>query len=253
MLNKISKLFTARKLKLPLLGLLLTIGVIGEQTKPVLSNQTPTISTNEPSVLSRFRQVREQRNLIRKIVLEKEKRRNLAESSLETANVKDEVKHRSRFVSSSKLLRNIKTTPEITSLFSLTPRFPRTNFPTQDGTYLYGQSPISDQIGQGYIVFENRQGKITGALYMPQSEFSCFQGAIEPSGELAMTVTSSPGEVGVNQIATANQFQIPNYNDEQTRTYPYSVALPDYHRISAISTNDQRILQLCQEYYTELS
>ncbi|WP_228048944.1 MULTISPECIES: hypothetical protein [unclassified Nodularia (in: cyanobacteria)] len=179
-----TKFLSGCQLRLPILSLLLTLGFVGEQTKPVLSNQIQTASG---------------------------------------------------------------------AVVSSTPGSVRGNFPTTDGTYLYGQSPAANQIGQAYVLFEQRQGKITGALYMPQSEFSCFQGAMEQSGELAMTVTASPGEVGVNQIATGNQFQIPNYSDDQMISYPYSVALQDYHQINSISANDQRILQICKEVYTDVN
>jgi hypothetical protein len=262
-LHQITQLFTMRQLRLPLLGLLLTLGVVGEQTQPVLSQQTPTTSAaislnanldadEEPPVLSRLRQVREQRNLRRRLAIEREKRQNLAQQAPTVTAENGEVQQRSRLVSSNQLLRNINTPAPMTAQFQRSRPSPRTSFPAEDGTYLYGQSPTPDQIGQGYIVFEKRQGRITGALYMPQSEFSCFQGALQPSGELAMTVNSSPGEVGVNQIATGNQFQIPNFNDDQTHSYAYSVTLHDYHRIYAISANDTRIVQMCQEFYTKL-
>jgi hypothetical protein len=47
-----------------------------------------------------------------------------------------------------------------------------------NGTYLYGESAASDQIGQGYVVFNHKNGRVVGALYYPASEFSCFSGAI---------------------------------------------------------------------------
>ncbi|WP_414527992.1 hypothetical protein [Nodularia chucula] len=265
MLNKITKLFSVGQWRLPLLSLLLTLGVVGEQTTPVLSNQIQRTSTaipldahvgssNQTPVLSRLRQVREHRNLIRKLAIERENRKNLSQSQLQTTNpVKGELQQRSRLIFSTQLLRNINTPALNTGLFSRTPVRTRGNFPTEDGTYLYGQSPISDQVGQGYILFEKRQGRITGALYMPQSEFSCFQGAIEQSGELAMTVTTSPGEIGVNPVATGNQFQIPSYNDDQTRSYPYSVTLEDYHRIDLISANDEGILENCKQFYSSVN
>jgi hypothetical protein len=264
-LHQITQLFTMRQLRLPLLGLLLTLGVVGEQTQPVLSQQTPSTSaaiplntnfegsSEESPVLSRLRQVREQRNLRRRLAIEREQRQNLAQQAPTVTPVNGEVKQRSRLVSSNQLLRNINTPAPMTAPFPRSRPAPRTGFPAEDGTYLYGQSPTPDQIGQGYIVFEQHQGRITGALYMPQSEFSCFQGALQPSGELAMTVNSSPGEVGVNQIATGNQFQIPNFNDDQTHSYAYTVTLHDYHRIDAISANDRRIVQMCQEFYTNLN
>lgn len=66
---------------------------------------------------------------------------------------------------------------------------PKARFPREDGIYLYGQSQKPGEMGQGYIIFEKRQGNVTGALYMPNSEFSCFNGTLEQTGELAMTVT----------------------------------------------------------------
>ncbi|AHJ28098.1 hypothetical protein PN465_21255 [Nodularia spumigena CS-584] len=262
MLNNITKFLTARQWRFPILVLLLTLGVVGEQTKPVWSNQIETASgamevdanfaesSNQAPVLSRLRQVREQRNLIQKMAAERQNSQNPQQSPPDSLNTDNsQVQQRSRFVSSAKLLNNINTAPQPTSLFTR-PESVRANFPTKDGTYLYGQSPVANQIGQAYVLFENRDGRITGALYMPQSEFSCFQGAIDQSGELAMTVTTSPGEVGTNQLATGNQFQIPSYSDDQMVSYPYSVALQDYHQLNSISTNDQRILEMCKEVYS---
>ena len=264
MLTNITTFLTARRLRLPILGLLLTLGVVGEQTRPVLSNQLQTASNSitldgdfaesgdQTPVLTRLRQVQEQRNLIRGIAVEEQSENNIQQSEVETSNTdSNEVTRRSKLVSSSQLLRNIRNTPEVPALVTRIPGSTRAraNFPQKDGTYLYGDSPQANQIGQSYILFENRQGRITGALYMPQSNFSCFQGAINPSGELAMTVTTSPGDVGINQLATANQFQLPSYSDDQMITYPYSVGLQDYHPINSISTNDERILQSCKAIY----
>lgn len=264
MLNNITKFLTARRLRFPILGLLLTLGVVGEQTKPVLSNQMLAASTSiaidanvaesthQAPVVSRLRQIQQQRNLIRRITAESKNRNNPPQSQLEVLNTDNiEVQQRSRLVSSTQLLRNIRTAPESTALVPRIPGSARAKFPEKDGTYLYGESPEANQIGQAYVLFEKRQGRITGALYMPQSEFSCFQGAIDKSGELAMTVTTSPGEVGGNQLATANQFQIPSYTDDQMISYPYSVGLQNYHQLDSISANDQRILQMCKGVYTE--
>ncbi|MEA5514036.1 hypothetical protein [Nodularia sp. UHCC 0506] len=263
MLTNITKFLTARQLRLPILGLLLTLGVVGETIKPVLSNQIQTASTsmtldanftdstNQTSVLSRLRQVKNQRNLIRRLAARGQNENHVQHSQLETFNTDNsQVTRRTKLVSSAQLLRNIRNTPATTALVTRTPGSARANFPKKDGIYLYGESLQANQLGQAYVLFENRQGRVTGALYMAQSEFSCFQGAIDKSGELAMTVTTSPGEVGVNQLATANQFQIPSYTDDQMISYPYSVALQDYHQLNSISTNDQRILQMCKEVYS---
>jgi hypothetical protein len=122
---------------------------------------------------------------------------------------------------------------------------PKVNLPQKDGIYLYGQSPQPDQLGQGYVLFQKRQGRLIGALYMPRSEFSCFQGTLEPSGELAMTVTGSPEAGGIREVATTSR--IPSFNEDQAMSYSYSVALKDYHKINAISASDRRILQMCNQ------
>ena len=49
----------------------------------------------------------------------------------------------------------------------------------KDGVYLYGESSQPEQIGQSYMVFEVKQGQVTGAFYMPRSSFDCFTGVPE--------------------------------------------------------------------------
>jgi hypothetical protein len=140
------------------------------------------------------------------------------------------------------LAKNVSELPNNTSN---SPESLPNTFPEQDGTYLYGQSPTPNLLGQGYIVFQKRQNRVLGALYMPNSEFSCFQGTIAKSGELAMTVKSSPGEVGAREISTASR--IPRLVDDESVSYAYSVTLKDYHRLNGLSANDQQILQMCRQ------
>ncbi|MBD2664027.1 hypothetical protein B6N60_03637 [Richelia sinica FACHB-800] len=140
------------------------------------------------------------------------------------------------------LVKNVSELPNNTS--NIPESFSNT-FPEQDGTYLYGQSPKPNLLGQGYIVFQKQQNRVLGALYMPNSEFSCFQGTIAKSGELAMTVKSSPGEVGATEISTASR--IPPLVDDESVSYAYSVTLKDYHRLNGLSDNDQQILQMCRQ------
>lgn len=119
------------------------------------------------------------------------------------------------------------------------------NFPRKDGIYVYGKSPQANQLGEEYIVFEVKRGKVVGALYMPQSEFSCFNGSIK-SGELAMMVAGFPdnGEGPVQVAAVGNPAMGVG---EQPIIYPYSVQLKDYHQLSQVSQNDQRMLGMCQD------
>jgi hypothetical protein len=235
-LNKIYQFCSLRQLSVPVVGLLLTLGIVGEQTKPVLSQQIDAGSTStalvqdhqdssETTLLKQLREVRTQRTQL-----------------WEASENKNDLK----------TTKNLKTVPK-TAAVAIAPQksakstatTPTANFPKEDGVYLYGQSPQANQLGQGYIVFEKRQGQVKGALYMPSSEFSCFQGTLDKSGDLAMTVKSSPDAGGLTEVATSNI--LPKINDDEPITYAYTVALQDYHQLGSISANDRRILQICNQ------
>ncbi|NET69616.1 MAG: hypothetical protein F6K62_00720 [Sphaerospermopsis sp. SIO1G2] len=233
MLN-ISKIIPQGKLKIPTLSLIATasvlvLGTIGQMTTINLKSQaiaadipgyTNRIQSGENSLLSKLRSFRDTKS-------------QFSSDTTNTIETKDSL--------SETLKRSIQiqtnTKPSIQEpLFTL---------PKQDGIYLYGQSSVPDQLGQGYIVFQKHKGKVTGALYMPSSEFSCFQGTIARSGELAMTVTSSPSETGIAQVSATSR--IPRITDEISPTYAYSVALRDYHQLASVGENDRKILQACQQ------
>lgn len=129
---------------------------------------------------------------------------------------------------------------------------PRGKLPEKDGIYLYGQSPKPEQVGQEYMVFEARAGKVIGAFYLPHSEFSCFYGTLQ-SGDLALTVSNGPGSSPhEDSIATQNSQQVATASDKpqiegyNQTTYPYFVALQDYHQLASVSSNDQQILRTCK-------
>lgn len=130
---------------------------------------------------------------------------------------------------------------------------PRGKLPEKDGVYLYGQSPKPEQVGQEYMVFEVRGGKVVGAFYLPHSEFSCFSGTLQ-SGSLALMVANSPGsDVAEDSIAAQNSQQVATASDKpqiggysQTSS-AYSVALQDYHQLASVSSNDQQILKTCKQ------
>jgi hypothetical protein len=237
---------------------MITLGVLGEHTKPVLSNQIKTDSQNSSAthLLSQLREVRAQRNVTLTASETHNNVENLqhrqAGKSATIPNI--ELSSTETFLqpSSKSSAKDLKTTPATTAMMSRTKKsaaeaanVPVSNLPQKDGVYLYGQSPKPNQIGQGYIIFEKSQAQVKGAMYMPNSEFSCFQGQVDRSGELAMTVNASPDETSSNQVATANS--IPKVNDDELSTYAYSVALQDYHQLKSISTNDKRILQMCNQ------
>jgi hypothetical protein len=121
---------------------------------------------------------------------------------------------------------------------------PKGKLPITDGIYLYGQSPESNRLGQEYMVFEMRQGKVKGAFYLPQSEFSCFQGTLT-SGKLSVTVAAdADSEADTAQVAAAGTQTEDVYGDIPSS---YAVGLQNYYQLTNISNNDRRILTACQQ------
>ncbi|WP_193196620.1 hypothetical protein [Nostoc sp. MG11] len=266
MLNNIRQFLPPLKLGIPLVGLLLTLGFVAKQTQPVLSSQIEKASilvtdsqvssariqkSSETPLLSRLREVREQRSQRKTASRFRDsefEQRKLAKSTPVRSKVSRRSQQRSKYIASASLSRKNQTValvPEPKASVKEAGILPRANFPAKNGIYLYGQSPKPNQLGQGYIIFQKQQGRVRGALYMPQSEFSCFQGTLDRSGELAMTVKGSPDEASSSQVATTNR--LPRVADDESTSYAYSVALQDYHQLNRISANDRRILQMCNQ------
>ncbi|MBD2727093.1 hypothetical protein H6G96_12310 [Nostoc sp. FACHB-892] len=233
MLNNLHQLLSPRQWGISLagLGLLLGLGFMAKQTQVVSVTGSSFSSAqiqkpSENSLLSQLRRVREQRGQL-----------NAASGD------RGFFGHKSG-----------KTLPTTTALVPGSQGatkgaevLPKANFPVKDGIYLYGQSPKSNQLGQGYIIFQKQQGKVTGALYMPQSEFNCFQGTLNPSGELAMTVNGSSNEASYprsNQVAASNRPS--KVSEDEFSSYAYSVALQDFYQLNSITASDRHTLQMCK-------
>lgn len=238
MLNNIDQFRSLRQLSVPAMGLLLALGIVGEHSRPVLSEQTQQVPTSTELVattpLTRLRQVREQRNEL----WDNAQYNKYGKTAPQTAALVGNQK--STKVGTTLPKANTSTVVGVRPERSL-----RANFSQEDGVYLYGQSPQPNQIGQGYIVFEKHQGRVEGALYVPSSEFSCFQGTLDKSGELAMTIKALPDEGAASQVATNNRLPKTTNDIDVPSTYAHSVALQNYHQIKAVSANDRRILQMC--------
>ena len=230
MLNHISKLITSSQLKFPLTGLIISVGVLGivyssqQHQKLLLSAALSTnnyISDNHQNEINSGYSIRSRLGEIKQEEVEKSQVSNSANSYQ---------------LSTDKFRKN--TTKLSTNTIKSSGK-EKLQFPEQDGIYLYGKS------AEGYIVFQKRQNQIIGALYVPQSEFTCFQGSLAKSGKLAMMVRTLPGEVETIEVATTST--IPKINENEFTTYPYSVTLEDYHRLSYVSSNDREILQICEQ------
>ncbi|MDD1422571.1 hypothetical protein MEO40_26385 [Dolichospermum sp. ST_sed1] len=222
---------TSSKFQFPVVGLIISIGVLGinyssQQHYKLLSSSALAANyvvphhqshiNSNPALLSRVQEIKQE--------------------SIQQSPVNSYYQ-----VSTDKLTENITTLSTNTRELD---RKRNVQFPEQDGIYLYGQSATPNQLGQGYVLFQKQQSKIIGALYVPQSEFSCFQGTLAESGELALTVKSSPGEVGAIEVSTSST--IPKISDDESTTYAHSVTLQDYHQLNSLSANDREMLQMCK-------
>jgi len=125
-----------------------------------------------------------------------------------------------------------------------------------DGTYLYGQTSQPGQIGQEYVVFEARQGKVVGAMYMPSSEYACFYGTLN-SKQMNLTVVNPYNQTAFShtiareqttQVAAAGG-QIDLENTYDSLTYPHSIGLEGYLPINQVGDNDKQILNTCVSNY----
>ena len=107
------------------------------------------------------------------------------------------------------------------------------------GTYLYGTSPQSAQIGQEYMLFKVHQGEVKGAVYLPHSEFSCFTGTFV-NNQMRMSIIH-PYD-GTRHDYAVN-LRIPTIADRNGQWA--EIELEGYHRLDAISHNEQKILNTC--------
>lgn len=114
----------------------------------------------------------------------------------------------------------------------------------EDGTYLYGESSQPEQIGQAYMVFEVKQGHLTGAFYMPSSSFDCFSG-IATGNQLKLNITESYSqETYSHSIGFNNSSVVASVGSQGADKN--NLLLDGFQRLPNLSQNDQRILNQCK-------
>ena len=60
----------------------------------------------------------------------------------------------------------------------------------ENGSYLYGESPVAETVGAVYFVFEVDAGRLFGAMYQPSSSFDCVYGQVS-TGHLNLQVVDA--------------------------------------------------------------
>ncbi len=93
-----------------------------------------------------------------------------------------------------------------------------------DDVYLYGNSPAPNQLAHNYVVFERHKGKVVGAFYSPQSEFTCFAGNLQGTRlDVEALVSEEPAPQAVRAQLTS------------------------LHQLQRVSANDRRMLTACKQ------
>ena len=227
MFNNLNRLFSSLNWKIPLFAFSLTLGVVAQSTSPVFASQTHTI--------------RQSQSVSIKSETNTDSLSSYSSSHSTSFVVSGDSNYSHKWKTSSRIIGDVNQyqASVIRASFGK-----RTSLPQQDGVYLYGQSSQPGQLGKGYIIFERKRGKVTGALYMPSSEFSCFRGTLRQNGKLAMTVNGYPGESSTPQVASVRT--LPNPQETGAINYDYSVRLQNYHRLNSIGASDRRVLQMCK-------
>lgn len=96
--------------------------------------------------------------------------------------------------------------------------------PLVDGVYLFGDSPQPNQLTRNYVVFERSNGKVVGAFYSPQSEFTCFTGDLQ-----------------------GTRLDVEALVPEESETQAVRAQLANLYPLQQVSSNDQRILAVCRQ------
>lgn len=265
MFKDIKKMIISRRFALPLLGLAIAIAAVGQRAQPVLSKQIALLqATTSKAVEEKVPTITWMANnseiTSESISKEARLRRALNRSSSQQQSAAISVSPGETY---TWMQRNISDNSEdltdklkrlsiakkrtIGNKASIKGRIPKNNYPNSDGVFLYGSSPQPGQFGKGYIVFEKQDAKVLGAMYMISSEFNCFQGTLDKSGEIAMTVKGYAGDVSLNQVASANR--LPKINENELTNYPYSLTLKNYYQLDSVDNNDQLILEACKAQF----
>lgn len=104
-----------------------------------------------------------------------------------------------------------------------------------NGTFLYGESNQPGRRNSEYVVFENKSGRVFGAVFLANSEFSCFHGKLR-SSQLNMMVVDL----------------------DSNAAHPYAVNLEtgygktssaEYKAVKKIGKTELRLLESCRTMY----
>jgi hypothetical protein len=107
-----------------------------------------------------------------------------------------------------------------------------------NGTYLYGESNQPGETGREYVVFENHGGVAVGAVFLANSEYSCFSGQVNPS-QLDMMV-----EDAYENVSRPYAVSLESMSDKATTGL-------EYRSVQRIGSKEVNLLQTCRKFYQD--
>lgn len=112
-----------------------------------------------------------------------------------------------------------------------------------NGIYLFGEKPLPDQLQTAYMIFEARAGQVVGAFYAPHSSFDCFRGSVQNT-QLSLAITETYSQEEYSYALGLEDTAVAGLGGSQ-------FAIEGFHQIGDISANDLRMLNTCQDSYSQ--
>jgi hypothetical protein len=107
-----------------------------------------------------------------------------------------------------------------------------------NGTYLYGESNVPGRLGSEYVVFDNQEGRAIGAVFLANSEYSCFSGQVQ-NRQLKMMVLDSYAEV-----------EQPYTIDLESEVTSENSGI-EYRSLKQIGVQEMSLLNNCRQIYRD--
>jgi hypothetical protein len=108
-----------------------------------------------------------------------------------------------------------------------------------NGTYLYGESNQPGETGREYVVFENHGGVAVGAVFLANSEYSCFSGQVKPY-QLDIMVEDT-----YDNVSRPYAVSLESISGETTNTGL------EYRSVQQIGPKEVNLLQTCRKFYQD--
>ena len=115
----------------------------------------------------------------------------------------------------------------------------------EEGIHFFGEADAPNQLGSTYIVFEVKDAEVLGAVYAPNSAYSCFEGRFS-GNQLALRIDDPYGdEVYLHEIALEQQATAIAAGEELA-SVQMEMGLAGMTALGEIRAEEQSLLASCK-------